>query len=119
MVGKITQVGITVRQGDSFDILMQFRNKNGQPFDISECFLKMEVLDLQKNKPLFSIDGEIVEPMSGKARIKVVPQHTIGKEVKDYGADIKLILKNGDVHTVYPQDINKIAFFRISKNLGV
>ena len=34
MAGIMTHNSILIRRGDSFDIVMQFKNKNGAPLDI-------------------------------------------------------------------------------------
>ena len=45
MAGYMTQNGIVVRQGDSFDILLQFRNADGKAINIQDWQIKMSVYD--------------------------------------------------------------------------
>ena len=116
MVGIMNKNGIIIRRGDSFDILIHFKNKHGDNLNLEACSIKMSVKNIGGTTPLFSILGEIISQEEGKARIKILPKHTkISPE--DYAADIQLTLKNGDVHTVYPQDINKTAVFRITDDV--
>lgn len=35
----------------------------------------------------------------------------------NYVTDIQITFANGEVHTIYPQDINKVAAFIVSKNV--
>ena len=32
----------------------------------------------------------------------------------DEETDIQLTLKNGDVHTIYPQNVNAVAYFKLT-----
>lgn len=111
MAGVILPFMIIVRRGDSFDILMQLRHDE-KPMDLTDCVLSMTVKN-QSDRVLFTKEGEIFEPLSGKARIKLTPEET-NNEVGDYRTDIQIRLKNGDIHTIYPGDVNKIAVFRIT-----
>ena len=88
MAGIMTPAGITIRRGDSFDILMNFKSGN-KNFDLTECKIKMTVRD-SDNKEIFSKDGEIISAANGTT------------------------LKNGDVHTIYPQNVNAVAYFKLT-----
>ncbi len=111
MAGVMTPAGITIRRGDSFDILMNFKagNKN---FDLTECQLKMTVRDSDNNE-LFSKEGEIISAAAGTARIKLTPAETDANP-GNYQTDIQIIFKNGDVHTIYPQNVNAVAYFKLT-----
>lgn len=116
MAGIMTHNSILIRQGDSFDIVMQFKNKNGSPLDIngSKIFLTVE----DENKMLkFKIVGEIIDAVNGKARIKILPKHSRQK-AGIYAANIEIVFKNGDVHTIFPQDLSSNAIFQISAEVG-
>ena len=116
MAGIMTHNSILIRRGDSFDIVMQFKNKNGAPLDISESKILLTVQD--KDKILkFKIIGEIIDGVNGKARIKILPKHS-GQEVGIYAANIEIIFKNGDVHTIFPQDLTSNAIFQISDEVS-
>lgn len=116
MVGKINANGIVVRRGDSFDIVMKFKSKTAQKFDLIGCNIKMAVKNIGDLRNLFIVNGEIIDENQGIARIKLMPSHT-KITPKDYICDIQLTLKNGDVHTVFPSNIAKTAIFRITEDV--
>ncbi|MBO7556832.1 MAG: BppU family phage baseplate upper protein, partial [Alphaproteobacteria bacterium] len=112
MTGMMTRNGILIRQGDSYDIAMHFKSKNGDDFDISGAQISFNVKN--ESALLFAIAGELVEPKRGKALIKILPQHT-NIDAGKYEANIKIVFANGDVHTIFPQDITQNAVFEISE----
>ena len=111
MVGTITSKGITVRKGDSFNIILQFKHSE-QPMELTDCVIKLGVKD-KFNKLMFEKVAEIIDSSNGKARILLSSKETL-INVGEYKADIQITLKNGEVHTIYPQDLNKVAYFRIT-----
>ncbi len=116
MAGYVTQNGIVVRQGDSFDILLQFRNGRGKTLDIEGWSVKMSVFDENKKELKFTKEGEIIDAAAGKARIELKPADT-ALAVGDYVTDIQVTTDQGDVHTIFPQDINRVGFFRITEQV--
>lgn len=114
MSGVILPNMIIVRKGDSFDIVLQFRTDD-KPLDLTDCIVKMTVRN-GEDKVLFTKSGEIFEPASGKVRLKLSPSDT-NIAPADYKTDIQIRLKTGDVHTVYPGDVNKVAVFRITQEV--
>lgn len=58
MAGYMTQNGIVVRQGDSFDILLQFRNADGKAINIQDWQIKMSVYDADRKVLKFSKTGK-------------------------------------------------------------
>jgi len=116
MTGKMTREGIIVRQGDSFDILLHFRKKDGTDFDISDCTIKMTVRENEHEKEQFSVFGEVLDAAAGKAIIKLTPENT-ERAVGDYVTDIELRLPNGDVHTIFPENITSTGIFRITRDI--
>lgn len=114
MAGIMTPQGITVRKGDSFDILLHFKLGNHN-FDLAECQITMTVRD-DANSVLFTKLGEIIFAASGKARIHLTPDET-GFAVGNYKTDIQIVFKNGDVHTIYPQNINAVAYFKLTPDV--
>ncbi len=103
MAGYMTTKSVVVRQGDSFDIVMQFRYSNGQNMDLSDCEIKMAAEDDNKQQVLLK-KGEIIDAGLGKARIKLTPKDT-DLAAGNYKTDIQIKLKNGDVHTIFPQEV--------------
>lgn len=112
MVGTITSKGISVRKGDSFNIILQFKHSE-IPMDLSGCIIKLGVKN-SADKIMFEKIAEIIDATSGKARIVITPDES-SIAVGEYKADIQITFKNGEVHTIYPQDINKLAYFRITE----
>ena len=96
MAGYMTQNGIVVRQGDSFDILLQFRNADGKAINIQ--------------------DWQILDVKEGKARIELKPADT-GIDAGDYVTDIQVTTDQNDVHTIFPQDVNRVGVFRITEQV--
>ena len=115
MSGIMTPNGILVRQGDSFKIALRFKNKDGTSMNISGSTVTLAVKD-GDGYAVFSVSGEIVDAAEGKALIQLTPQQTQA-EVGTYQANIKIVFANGDVHTVFPQDLSKNAVFQISERV--
>lgn len=115
MAGKITPYMVEVRQGDSFDIIVNFKDQSGNPMDIHYSEVKMQVRSKQ-NTLMFSVIGDNINPEKGVSLIKISPNET-SIPVDDYNSDIQVAFKNGDVHTIWPQDVNKIGLFRTTKQI--
>lgn len=113
MVGTISSFMITVRKGDSFDIVFQMK-ADGKPMDLTDCEVKMNVKDGDFLK--FSKKGEMFEPENGKFRIKLTPAET-SIDVGEYKTDVQIKLKNGDIHTIYPEDVNRVAVFKVTADV--
>ena len=111
MTGMLNSRGITVRKGDSFAIAIRFKTEDGA-LDISGATIKMDVKNME-NKLLFSKAGQITDALNGLAGIELTPQDTNLKE-GDYKTDIQITYADGQVHTIFPQDINKVAYFRVT-----
>lgn len=115
MTGIITPNGILVRQGDSFDITMQFKRKNGQPHNISGSIINLNIKD-EEGAVDMVIAGDIVDALQGRAIIKITPQHS-NINIGSYNANIKIVFANGDVHTIFPQDLSRNAVFQITEGV--
>ena len=111
MSGILNSRGITVRKGDSFTIVLRFKTEQGL-LDISNAKIKMDVKDMD-NKLLFSKAGQITDALNGLAGIELTPQDT-NLEEGDYKTDSQITYANGQVHTIFPQDINKVAYFKVT-----
>lgn len=116
MTGKMSREGIIVRQGDSFDILLHFRKKDGSDFDITGCSLKMTVKKEKEETPIFTAEGIILDGLKGNAIIKLSPENT-EVPVGDYVTDIELHLQNGDVHTIFPENLARTGIFRVTEDI--
>ena len=116
MAGYMTSGSIVVRQGDSFDILLHIRNSRGGNVNLKDCQISMTVKNKENQKIMFTVIGEIVDKENGKAIISLQPQLT-DIAVGDYVCDIQIEFSNGDIHTIYPKDINKLGIFTITEQV--
>ena len=108
---------ITVRQGDSFTILFQFKDDKNF-INISDSVLKMQVKNKANNKNVLVKHGIIDDEEKGKAHISILPEDTLKFNLKDkYITDIQITFANGETHTIYPQNINTVASFIISQHV--
>lgn len=116
MSGKLTRNGITIRRGDSFNIVMQFKAAN-ENFDLTNSEIRMSVRNPQNGKLLFpDKKAELINAKEGKSRLCITAQDT-SVTPGEYETDIQIILPNGDVHTIYPQDLCKPAYFVITPDV--
>lgn len=114
MSGNMTSKGITVRRGDSFTIIMRFHAAAGD-FDISGAAVKMAVRDADGNLVLDK-SGLISDAAHGIAAIELTPQDT-AIAVGRYKTDIQITFANGQVHTIYPPNVNTVAYFKIAEEV--
>ncbi len=114
MTGILNNNGIIVRKGDSFAIAIRFKTEQGM-LDISGAKIKMDVKDMD-DKLLFSKAGQITDALNGLAGIELTPQDT-NLDAGDYKTDIQITYADGQVHTIFPQDINKVAYFRVTSQV--
>lgn len=117
MVGKITPNHIEVRQGDSFTILLQFKDEK-KAIDITGSVLKMYVKNKANLRTVIIKQGIIDDAINGKAHIGIVPEDTKNLNLKEeFITDIQITFANGETHTIYPQAIGKVASFIISQHV--
>ena len=117
MVGKITPNYIEVRQGDNFTILLQFKDET-KPINITNSILKMQVKNKADLKTIITKQGIIDDGLNGKAHIAIVPDDTKKLNVEDeFVTDIQITFANGEIHTIYPQAIDKVASFIVSQHI--
>ena len=62
---------------------------------------------------LFTKIADIEDETSGYATINLTPKETT-IDVGEYFTDIEIKDAQGFVHTIYPQNINNVAFFKIT-----
>ena len=117
MVGKIMPNHIEIRQGDSFTILLQFKDRNN-PINISNSILKMSVKNKADGKTVITKHGIIDDAIKGKAHISIQPEDTKKLNVTDeFITDIQITFANGETHTIYPQTVGKVASFIVSQHV--
>lgn len=114
MSGRIANNLIEVRQGDSFAINIEVKNKC-KPVDLTGATLLMQVRD-SNNNLMFGLTGTPVDVKGGKMALLLTPTQT-GIAVGDYNTDIQLTLADGSVNTIFPANVNQIATFRITEQV--
>lgn len=114
MAGTVQNNIITVRQGDSFAINFELREK-GKPVNLTAATMLMQVRD-EEGVLKFSIAGTPVDALGGKMIILLSPLET-GIDVGDYNTDIQVTLSDGSVNTIWPANVNQIGVFRVTKQV--
>ena len=117
MSGKVTPNIIEVRQGDSFTLNLAISNKC-QPMDLSGATVLMQVREKDSGNLVFAVSGTPVDVLKGKVALIITPDET-SAAVGDYVCDIQITTSGGEVHTIYPADVNKVATFRITGQVTV
>lgn len=111
MTGRIVNNLIEVRQGDSFTINLEIKNKC-KPVNLTGATLLMQVKGSGGNL-IFQVSGTPVDAIKGKIALLITPTMTAAA-VGDYVTDIQLTKADGSVDTIFPRDVNAIATFRIT-----
>jgi len=114
MTGTVQNNLITVRQGDSFAINFDLKDKC-KPVDLTGAMMLMQVRDNSDNL-MFSIAGTPVDAKDGKMAILLTPVQT-GIPVGDYNTDIQVTLADGSVNTIFPANVNQIGVFRVTEQV--
>jgi len=114
MSGRISNNLIEVRQGDSFALNMEIKNKC-KPVDLTGAVMLMQVRD-ENNNLMFSLNGTPVDVKNGKMALLFTPTQT-GIAVGDYNTDIQLTTADGSVNTIFPANVNQIATFRVTEQI--
>ena len=115
MSGTIQNNLITVRQGDSFTLDLLIKEK-GQPLNLSGAGILMQVREKDGGNLLFEVSGTAVDAINGKTALLITPTET-SNNVGDYVCDIQLTTAGGDVHTIWPANVNQIGTFRITEQV--
>lgn len=114
MTGRITGNLIEVRQGDSFIIYVDVKNRC-KPVDLTDANLMMQVRDKNDNI-VFQANGEAVDILNGKMALIITPEMT-SAELGDYETDIQLATADGSINTIFPENVNAVGVFRITKQV--
>lgn len=115
MSGRVINNLIEIRQGDSFAINIQVKQKC-QPVDLTGASLLMQVRNPDNNNLMFSLAGTPVDAINGKMALLFTPTQT-SIPVGDYITDIQITTADGNVNTIFPADVNKIGTFRITEQV--
>ena len=116
MSGTIQNNLMTVRQGDSFVLNFEIKNK-GKPVNLSGASLLMQARDTANNL-IFSLSGTMVDAIKGKVALLLSPTQT-NIAVGDYNVDIQLTTADGSVNTIWPANVNQIGTLRITAQVTV
>lgn len=116
MTGRITNNLIEVRQGDSFTIRFQFRDRC-KPIDMSGSKVTMQVRD-EFGKVLISKLATEVDLAHGKFALMLTPLDT-SIEVGDYNTDIQIEMPDGRINTFFPSDVRKTGIFRVTEQVTI
>lgn len=114
MSGRVINNLIEIRQGDSFAMNFQIKNKC-QPVDLTGAEMLMQVRD-ENNNLMFTLSGTDVDVKNGKMALLFTPTQT-NIPVGDYVTDIQITTSDGSVNTIFPADVNKIGIFRITEQI--
>lgn len=114
MTGRVINNLIEVRQGDSFVIDFQIKER-GKPVDVTGATLAMEVKDAG-GSVIFTCIGEYVDAKNGKMLLNITPDMS-NIPVGDYLTDIQLIGADGSVNTLFPANVNAVGTFRITEQI--
>ncbi len=117
MTGVIRENGnlIEVRQGDSFEIDICICKEN-ENVDLTGATIKMQCRQKSDDALVWSLTGTAVDVLHGKISLILTPENT-SIDVGDYKTDIEVRFSDGTVHTIFPQDVNKIGTLRITEQV--
>ena len=115
MSGYVQNNIITVRQGDSFALNFELREKC-KPVDLTGATMLMQVRD-ENDALKFSITGTPVDVAHGKMAILLTPTQS-SIPVGDYITDIQVTLADGSVNTIWPANVNQIGVFRVTEQVS-
>lgn len=114
MTGYVQNNIIAVRQGDSFAINFDLKDKC-KPVDLTGAVMLMQVRDEGGNLK-FTVHGTPVDIVNGKMAILLTPTQT-NIDVGDYNTDIQVTLSDGSVNTIFPSNVNQIGVFRVTEQV--
>lgn len=107
---------IEVRQGDSFDIYFHLK-KDCRDYDLTGTTITMIVKDKIDKRLIFEKNADGVDLTNGRMVIQIYPMDTNNLQVGDYETQIRVIMPNGKIHTIFPDDPKKVGTFRITKKV--
>lgn len=114
MTGTVQNNIITVRQGDSFALNFELREKC-KPVNLTGASMLMQVRDENDNLK-FALAGTAVDVVNGKMALLFTPAQT-SLPVGDYNTDIQVTLQDGSVNTIFPANVNQIGVFRVTEQI--
>lgn len=118
MTGKINAIAnlITIRQGDSYELELQFRKGNcAQAIDMTDCIVKAQARN-DSNEVVFEKTADSINIEQGLYCLRFTPSET-NISVGDYRMDIQYMMPDGSVHTFFPSDPDKLGTLRITEQV--
>ena len=117
MTGRILPYAniIEVRQGDSFTIKLKI-HKGEKDFDLTGAKVNMQVRNIENNDLKFDLAAEPIDIQKGEFALLLSPVET-SIDVGSYKTDIQLSTADGQINTIFPADVNKVAIFRITEQV--
>lgn len=116
MSGTIQNNVIAVRQGDSFALNFEIKNK-GKPVNLTGAVLLMQARN-EAGAVMWTLSGTPVDAQKGKIALLLSPVQT-DIAVGDYKTDIQLTTSDGSVNTIWPANVNQIGTLRITAQVTV
>lgn len=118
MSGKIIVPAnvIEVRQGDTFNIDFHLK-KDCKDYDLTGTDIFMTVRNKSDKSLIFTKYAEGIDILHGKMLLAIYPSDTENLALGDYDCIIRAHLPNGEIHTLFPDNPNKIATFRVTKQV--
>lgn len=107
---------IEVRQGDSFDIYFHLK-KDCKDYELTGTLVAMVVKDKVDGRLIFEKTAENVDIAKGKMMLSIYPTDTNNLQLGDYETQIRVIMPDGKIHTIFPDDPKKIGTFRVTKQV--
>lgn len=117
MTGRILPYAniIEVRQGDSFVIKLKI-HKGVKDFDLTDAKVNMQVRNIEDNALKFDLTAEPIDAQKGEFALLISPTES-NIDVGSYKTDIQLSTSDGQINTIFPADVNKVAIFRITEQV--
>ena len=115
MSGRMVKNIIEIRQGDSYAINVQVKDKKGCPVNLTGAVLFQQVKSGDGNIVL-QVTGTEVDVLKGKMVLLFTPDMT-AIPVGDYETDIQVTIADGNVNTIFPENVNQVGIFRITKQV--
>lgn len=107
---------IEVRKGDTFIINFQI-NKGCSGVDLEGSTISMCARNKTTNAIVLDKQAVGVDMAKGKMALVIEPKDTQNLDVGDYVCVIKITFSDGNVHTIFPEDVKKVGIFRITPSV--
>lgn len=107
---------IEVRKGDTFVINFQI-NKGCSGVDLEGSTISMCARNKATNAVVLDKQAVGVDMAKGKMALVIEPKDTQNITVGDYVCVIKIAFSDGNIHTIFPEDVKKVGIFRVTPSV--